>query len=362
MSESEGGMSEKRFGKTILNAAYKTLNFIVNSLERRAYRIVKAWAALFSLIFVILLSACSSVSSTPTLTPVTVQLVWTHSAQFAGLYAADQNGTYAAEGLGVSFIEGGGTVDFIAPVLNGEAQFGITAGDLLITARAEGKPLRAIATILRRDPYVFFALSESGIRRPDDFAGKTLLVWPTARPRLYAMLARVGVDPNQVTLTAEGDFTALYSGEIDVAGGYVTSEVLLAQKAGHDVKVIYPDDYGVHLYSDTIFTTDELIATNPDLVRRFLRATLKGWTYAVENPTEAGPMVVRYNPDADTDFTTEELIASLPLINTGEDPIGWMKPEVWVGMEQFLREQNVLTEPVDVTQAYTLKFLQEIYP
>ena len=57
-----------------------------------------------------------------------------------------------------------------------------------------------------------------------------------------------------------------------------------------------------------------------------------------------------------------EMIASLPLINTGEDHIGWMKPEIWAGMEQVLREQKVLTEPVDVTQAYTLQFLQEIYP
>jgi hypothetical protein len=55
------------------------------------------------------------------------------------------------------------------------------------------------------------------------------------------------------------------------------------------------------------------------------------------------------------------MIASLPLVNTGEDFIGWMKPEVWAGMEHTLREQHVLTDPVELEQVYTLQFLEEIY-
>ncbi len=61
----------------------------------------------------------------------------------------------------------------------------------------------------------------------------------------------------------------------------------------------FPDDYGIHAYADTIFATDELIGAQPDLVRRFLRATLRGWTDAIENPTAVGAMVARYKLDAD---------------------------------------------------------------
>lgn len=104
-----------------------------------------------------------------------------------------------------------------------------------------------------------------------------------------------------------------------------------------------------------------MITTNPDLVLRFLRATLKGWTYAVENPTEVGPLVVKYNPKANPALETEQMTTSLPLISTGEDTIGWMKPEVWAGMEHTLRAQSVLTQPVEVAEVYTLQFLQEIY-
>jgi NitT/TauT family transport system substrate-binding protein len=307
------------------------------------------------------LSACARAAPTPPLTPITVQLTWTHSAQFAGFYAADQNGDYAAEGLTVTFIEGGPTVDRLTPVLNGTAQFGTAGGVQLIPARAEGKPLRAVATILRRDPFAFFSLAESGITRPEDFVGKTLWVPPPALPILRTMMTHLGITPDQYTIIENADFTDLYSGKVDVVVGFVTAQGVEAQRAGYKLNIIYPDDYGVHLTSDNIFATDDFIAANPELVTRFLRATLKGWTYAVENPAEAGALVLKYNPKADASLETDKMIASLPLINTGEDHIGWMKPDVWAGMEQTLRAQGVLTKPVNVTEVYTPQFLEEIY-
>ncbi|HEX9922510.1 MAG TPA: hypothetical protein VGD99_07595, partial [Anaerolineae bacterium] len=81
----------------------------------------------------------------------------------------------------------------------------------------------------------------------------------------------------------------------------------------------------------------------------------------VENPDQVGALVAKYNPEADLSLETDQMIASLPLINTGEDHIGWMKPEVWAGMEQTLRDQGALTKPVQITEVYTLQFLQEIY-
>ena len=307
------------------------------------------------------LSACAP-TPTPPPTVVTVQLRWTHHSQFAGFYAADQNGYYAAEGLTVVFLEGGPTVDFIAPVLEGKAQFGVAGGDHLLIGRAEGKAVRAIATIYRRSPTVYMALASSGITRPHDFVGKKIQIGSAGVPLLRAMTARVGLRSDQYTVVdSTPDLEPFYSGEVHVRGGFVTNEVLTAQNAGYKLNLIYPDDYGVHIYSDTLFTTDELIAKNPDLVQRFLRATLQGWTYAVEKPTTIGAMVLKYKPDADPNFENAKMAASLQLVNTGEDFIGWMKPEVWAGMEKTFREQGVLVKPLDVTQVYTLQFVQEIY-
>jgi NitT/TauT family transport system substrate-binding protein len=309
------------------------------------------------------LVACApALTPTPPLTPITVQLAWTHQAQFAGIYAADQKGYYAAEGLAVTFIEGGSKVDKFAPVLNGPAQFGMGGADELILARSEGKPLRAIATIYRRSPIVFMSLAEKGITRPQDFVGQTIRISANIIPSLRAIMTRIGIGSDQYTLVElPSDLTLFASGDVPVWGVFINGFVVAAQQAGYKLNLIYPDDYGVHFYSDTLFTTDDLMATNPDLVQRFLRATLKGWTYAVENPAEAPALVQKYKPDADATIENARMVASLPLVNTGEDYIGWMKPEVWAGMEKTLREQGVLTQTVDVTNVYTLQFLNELY-
>ena len=110
-----------------------------------------------------------------------------------------------------------------------------------------------------------------------------------------------------------------------------------------------------------MITTDDLIAKNPDLVQRFTRAALKGWTFAVENPAAIGPIVVKYMSNGNAELETAKMSAGIPLVNTGEDHIGWMKAETWKGMEQTLREQGVLIAPLDVTQVYTMRFLDEIY-
>lgn len=307
-------------------------------------------------------SACASATPTRALTPVTVQLKYLHQAQFAGFYAADQNGYYAAEGSKVNFIEGGPTVDLKKAVLDGTAQFGLTAPEVMIAARAQGESLRAIAVIFRRNPAVFMTLANSGITRPQDFVGKTIQYNATMGLILNAILARAGISSSVYTEVNVGsDLGPFYSGQVQVWNAFLTNEVLTAQSAGYKVNIIYPDDYGIHFYSDTLYAKDDYIAANPDLVLRFLRATLKGWTYAVENPVQIAPMVAKYNPNANLAHETAQMTAGLPLINTGEDHIGWMKPEIWSGMEKTLREQKVLTKPVDVTQVYTLQFLQEIY-
>jgi NitT/TauT family transport system substrate-binding protein len=316
-----------------------------------------------SFLVAIIVSTCAP-TTTPmqALIPITVQLKWLHQAQFAGFYVADQNGYYADEGIIVTLIEGGPTVDLERPVLEGTAQFGVSGAEKLIAARAAGQPLRAIAVIYRRSPLVFMSLANSGITRPQDFAGKTVQAGSTSVMILHAMLANVGVLQDQYHEVNIGtDLTPFYSGQVQVWNAWLNNEVLAAESAGYKVNIIYPDDYGIHFYSDTLYATDDYLAANPDLAQRFLRATLKGWTYAIENPNMVAAMVAKYNPNADLKHETDQMTASLPLINTGEDQIGWMIPKTWVGMEQVLREQGLLAGPLDVTQVYTMQYLQEIY-
>jgi NitT/TauT family transport system substrate-binding protein len=171
-------------------------------------------------------------------------------------------------------------VDFIAPVASGAAQ----PADVIL-ARAAGQPVRTLAAIYRRSPIVFFALADSGITRPQDFVGKKIRSAITVDQTLRAMMARVGITPDQYQIVYLPSDVALFaSREAPVWAGFINVFALEVQRAGYKINLIYPDDYGIHFYGDVLMTTDDLIARNPDLVRRFMRAALKGWTYAVENP------------------------------------------------------------------------------
>jgi ABC-type nitrate/sulfonate/bicarbonate transport system substrate-binding protein len=173
---------------------------------------------------------------------------------------------------------------------------------------------------------------------------------------------KVGISPDQYQMVnLPSDVELFASGDVPIWSGYINIFALEVQRAGYDINMIFPDDYGIHFYGNILITTDDLIAKDAGLVQRFLRATLRGWTYAVENPNAASAFVQQYNPEADTALEEARMAASIPLVNTGEDFIGWMKPEVWEAMEQTLREQGILTTPLRLEDVYTMQFIEEIY-
>jgi len=292
---------------------------------------------------------------------ISVQLKWLHQAQFAGFYAADQKGFYTEENIEVTLRPGGVDIDEIEMVNSGRNDFGIVSAPLIIAKRAEGVAIKAIAVILRRDPTVYFTLKGSGIRRPTDFVGRKVIVFPNDFA-LPAMLSKRDLRMDQlVAVPPSFEMEPFFTGDVDVWTGYLTNQVLTARQKGHKLNLIFPDDYGIHTYSDVIITSDRMIKENPDQVERFLRATLQGWKWAIENPKEAGVLALKYDPKKDAKRQIAEMEASVPLIHTGEDNIGWMKKEIWQGMHDLLLNQDIIVKSVDMGNVYTMEFLKKIY-
>jgi NitT/TauT family transport system substrate-binding protein len=295
---------------------------------------------------------------------VTLQLSWRHQSQFAGFYAADQLKYYAEEDLTVAFLPrskpGSNT---IAALLDGPADFSITNGAALVTARSQGHAIVAVATIYRRHPLAFLTLAGSGITRPHDFPGHTIrALTPTGTTIYQAMMTRLGLDPNSVrSIDAGFDMTPFFTGDVDIWPGFITDEALNAREQGYELNEILPGDYGIHLYGDTVFTTNRLLRENPDLALRFLRATLKGWRWAIENPTEAASLSLHYNLTLDKTHEVRMMEAIVPLIHTGRDRIGWMRPEIWQQTHDILLKQGILEQPIDIHAIYSMQFLQRIY-
>ncbi len=322
---------------------------------------------LISLLVSIIVLTCSfliSKGETKELKEVTVKLKWLHQAQFAGIYTAIEKEFYKKEGLRINLIPFSFEKPTIQSVVNNEADFGITGADELILARAKGFPLKAIAVIYKINPVCAYALKESGIKTPYDFIGKTIgLERGTNVDLLYfAMMKKLKIDRKKIKeISIRYDASELIKGITDVSTGYIINEPHQAIEAGYEVNTILMADYGINIYADVLFTRDELIDQQPKLVEKFLRATLKGWQYAIEHELEAVNHTLKYSTDTTLSHQLYMLTTSIPLIHTGDNPLGMMKKEEWEKVQNLLIEQNLLKDPIDIEQVFTLEFLEKIY-
>jgi NitT/TauT family transport system substrate-binding protein len=322
---------------------------------------MNAKTLLLLFVLTLTLAACAANSGPPP-DAVTVQLKWVHQAQFAGFYLAEELGYYAEENLDVTLLEGGPDVDIVETVTHGGADFGVFGSENLIMARGQGQPVVAIAAIYRRSPLVFVSMAGSGIRQPEDFIGHSAALAPEARVQLNAMMHRLGLDASQIEIQPyRYDHAAFLEGNVDITYGYSTGGLIRLRQTGVELNEIWPSDYGVHFYADTLFSTDTYLEQNPDVTTRFLRATLQGWRKAIENTDQAATVTMDYAKEADPDLQALMMEASLPMIHTGVDHIGWMEPEIWEDMHADLVEQDILAKPIDIEQVYTLAYLERVY-
>lgn len=315
----------------------------------------------------IFVSSCGKTQPPKAPDEVKLQLKWLHQAQFAGFYMAQEKGYYADENIKITFLEGGPDVDIAGNVISGKTDFGIVTPEYILINRSKGMPLTALAALYRRSAVVFAARADSGIVRPSGFTGKTIAAAGKGGSmefelQLRAMMRKLKQDISKVKIVSyDPAYASFYSGEAEITAAYYTGGIIKMRKKGMKLNLIWPGDYGVNFYSDSIVATDRLISENPDLVIRFLRATLKGWQDAIEDYRQAVTVSLKYAHDKNSDTQTAMMEAMLPLVHTGEDRIGWMKQEVWHEMYNTLLEQGLLEKPFDADQAYTLRFIKEIY-
>ncbi len=293
---------------------------------------------------------------------VALKLKWVHQAQFAGNYVAAEKGFYSDEGLNVTITPFSFEEPTIDAVVGGKADFGITGADELLLAREKGLPIKAFAVIYKINPVCAYTLQSSGITKPQDFVGKKVgLERGTNVDLLYfAMMAKLGIDRSQVEEVTIGyDATELLNGTVDVSTGYIINEPHQVIEAGYEVNTMLMADYSVNMYADVLFATEDTIKNNPKLVEKFLRATLKGWQYAIENEDEAVDLVLKYATDRTKKHEAYMLRQSVPLIHTGESPLGWMEKSKWDRVREILFEQGILNKKIDINGAYTNEFLEE---
>jgi len=298
-----------------------------------------------SLIFIFApLTQANKKTDSTTLEPISVQLRYLHQFQFAGFYAAIDQGYYKEAGLDVTLIEaklGKQTVD---EVLSGNAQYGQTQTDLLY-ARLQGKPVVALAPIFQHSLTALMVRADSDIFSPHDLIGKRVMLQKGDNAiNTLAMLHNEGVELSDIEVVKQSYvIDELVDETVDAMGVYIINRPFLLNKAGIDYRILNPINYGIDFYGDTLFTTEDEIKNNPQRVERFLQATLRGWQYAMDHSSEIINLIsTQYNTKESPEHLAFEAQTIKELMLPSLVEIGHMNPGRWRRMaEVFVNQRKI---------------------
>jgi NitT/TauT family transport system substrate-binding protein len=288
------------------------------------------------------------------------------NVQFSPLYVAVEKGYFRDEGLELD-LDYSFETDAASLVGANELQFAVVSGEQVLLARAQGLPLVYVMTWYQDFPVGVVAKAEQAITTPQDLEGKKVGI-----PGLYgasyigfrALLDTAGLAESDLTLDSIGfnQVEALLSDQEQAAVIYVANEPVQLQARGVAVDVIPVADY-VQLAANGLVTNEATIAQNPDLVQHMVRAILRGISDTLTNPDEAFEISKKYidglaQSDAEMQAIQRQVLeASLPFWRA--DPLGSIDPQAWENMQGILLKMGLLSQELDLSQAYNDQFIGE---
>ncbi len=259
----------------------------------------------------IIAAACSSGSSpsSAALTKVKFQLQWVPQAQFAGYYAALDQGYYKDQGLDVQILAGGPDVNNLQVVASDGADMGASWVPKTLQSREGGTDLVTIAQISQRSGTRMVSFKDKSITAPASFAGKKIGSWLGGNePELFAAMTKAGLDPSKENVIKQNfDMVAFIKGDLDVAQAMIYNEYAQVLETMNPAtgKLYQPSDFnlidfndpsiGTAMLQDSIIARDSWLkkAGNADIATKFLTATFKGWIYCRDNAQKCADIVTK---------------------------------------------------------------------
>ena len=300
------------------------------------------------------------------LIPVRSQADWYPQAEHGGFYTALVKGYYQAEGLDVSILPLGQYTSAFQVVASGQAEFGLGSSDQILEAVSNGLPLVAVGATMQHDPQAVMVHQNSPIHSFQDLEGHAVACQPGATWFKYIVgkyhlqnvrevpathsIANFLQDPNyvqQIFVTSEPFFVTKSHGDF---------RTLLISGAGYDPYRVY-------------FTRSDYAKQHPDVVTRFVRATIRGWQEYLRDPGPANSLILRINPAQNAEqmqYTLQALKDGAFI--TGQEPnhpdptgsqIGHMSAARWATTNDQLTQLGVIRKPIDPARAFTLNFLPQ---
>jgi NitT/TauT family transport system substrate-binding protein len=312
-----------------------------------------------------LLAACSGKATvTAAATSVSLQLQWVAQSQFAGYYVALDKGWYKDEGIDLTIVPGGPDLSAVELVSAGTRDFGTAILPDLAVAVQNQKPVIGIAQIQQQNGLLLLTKASSGINGPKDFEGKNIGLWlGSFEAQFNAMMSQQGMPPEAYNVVSQGfSMDDFLNGRLDVASAMIYNEYYVVLESGtkpEDLTVIDYADYGLGFPGDTLFTSKTTAAEKPDLCLRMVRATLKGWEYAVAHPQEAVDIVLKYD-ESDTQDREHQLSMMneiAKLVSVGGGQVGRSDDAVLLRTISTLRQFKILKSDLPAAEVMTNVFV-----
>ncbi len=295
------------------------------------------------------------------LTKIRLPLGYIPNIQFASLYVAVEKGYFRDAGFEVEFDYKFET-KAVKLVGAGELPFAVVSGDQVLTARQEGLPVTYVAAWYQQYPISVVAKSEAGVIVPQDLKGMKI-----GLPGLYganyiglrALLNAGRLTEADVTLDAIGfnQVETMATGEQEIVVGYTANEPIQLRARGIAVTEIRVADYA-QLAANGLLASEKVIAEEPEMVRAFVGAFIKGMEYAIANPDEAFALSEAHIPnfaDLDANIQKQVLAASMELWKA--ERLGYSDPQAWENMQDVLLDMGLLTGKMDLSKAFTNEFV-----
>jgi NitT/TauT family transport system substrate-binding protein len=299
-------------------------------------------------------------------------LDFTPYGKHAPFFAALDKGFWKDAGFVVTIIKGEGSATTISSYAAGTVDFAFSDTPTLILARSKGAMVKVAGIIHDKSLYAFGTLVENNIKTPQDLKGKRIgaSVGDASRVMFPAFAKLNGIDPDSVRwvdMTPPARAASLVLGQVDAVVLFLTEAPTFSAKskeAGKNWKDFPYADYGLDLYSHGLLVRDDLIANQPDRVKRFIEATMKAWAWSIEHPQEALAIFLKHNPAVDPDQAREHFRIAIRHLLTDtakREGIGTIDPEKMKRTVDFV-SQYFNVKGVSVDDVYTNRFTPKLFP
>ncbi len=299
------------------------------------------------------------VKSTTAADRINYRLKWLFNASVVGDIVADAEGFFSQAGLDVVVKEGGPERDAIRELELGHAQFGVASADQVIRALSKGSPVVVLAQLFQVNPLQWvYRAGEIKLNSLEDLKGQKIGITYGGNDEtiMRTLLAKAALDEKDVLLhSVRYDVTPFYRKKVDIWPCYINSQGPILRKklkeAGEKAAFFNPAAFGVQFVANSVVTSQQMLDTDPDLVKLFIDSLLKGWQQALvfENQDQTLKILGQYDQETAPELIKEQLKVTRDLILPDANSLlGAIDIDAWKQTETILLDQKLIPGPVYV--------------